>query len=171
MAHNCQRAQLNYCHVVIGCAGDEGTRPVRLHENAGCAMTDGEPLYHLARVGIQDDEVGAPECRYQDMLSVESELQTICPTNVGVKSLNNALAGSIDHRNAAILRIGYPYLLPIAGYVETFSTVAHTDNCLIPIAPNAGTTRRRCAGQRGGMRSGSWSMMLTVPELTLVVTT
>ena len=121
---------------------------------------------------------GPPRVRNEHELAVRRELQPVGAAYIGSERLRHLLGRNVDDGHSPVTRIGHPDLFAVGRNVKAFGAVADLHCGLVPIAAGRMWWRTHFPGwsiwlARGGPAGPPptvFSMMLTVPELTLVVT-
>ena len=166
-ASHFQRMKIDDGNITIGRTGYEGTRPVWLHLNAGRAVPNRDAFDGFASRGVDNRHVRTAQGRNERKLSVGRELQPVRAAHIRRQRLLHLLARNVNDGHGSVPRVGYPDFLAVRRNIKTFGTVADADYRLIPI-----TSWWRSIGplltREGRLRA--FSIMLTVPELTFVVT-
>jgi hypothetical protein len=159
-AHNFERMQINYGDVPARRAGHIDARPVGLHKNPGSALSYFYMLHLFSGDSIENDDIRHPKARNKRQLPIWRKLQPIRFLHVGGQSFNDLLARYINDRDRSVVGVGDPDLLAIGRYVKSL---------------RAATTGIKASFQSpldGPVPTPPpiFSMMLTLAELTFVVT-
>ena len=81
---NFQLSQIDDRHVVVGRAGNERARSIRLHLDAGSALAKLNPLHFAARGGVEYSQIGTAQGRNEYQLSIRVNFRRLAPITFAV---------------------------------------------------------------------------------------
>src|SRR5215207_777536 len=112
--------QIDDGNEVVAVDRDVGPGTIRLHEDALDHPAEGDPLRHLARDHVEDEDFTRVQIRDEGELAVGRELQPVRTLGLHVDRVSDLLLFQVHDRDAPVARVRGPELTAVRRHVEAF---------------------------------------------------